>query len=105
MIPTLGRIVHYRLSAEDAARVMRRRTTGASIRAQMADPDHGWPAGAQAHVGNDVAIGDTFPMLLVRVWEDSDAVSGQVFLDGSDVLWVTGVPVGTGPGSWAWPPH
>ena len=30
-IPTIGRIVHYRLSEDDAAQINRRRTTGHSI--------------------------------------------------------------------------
>lgn len=112
-IPTVGRIVHYRLSAQDAEQVMRRRTSGKSIsdriKQQIVDMDggfaQGWPSGAQAHIGNDVKEGDTFPMLIVRCWGDtpSASVNGQVFLDGNDVLWATSVSVGEGPHSWSWP--
>lgn len=115
MIPTIGRIVHYRLSAEDATQINRRRTTGASIAARMktllhtvSDTDDkvlGWPVGAQAHIGNEVKEGDTFPMLIVRVWGQSpeSAVNGQVFLDGNDVFWATSVCVGDGARTFSWP--
>lgn len=112
-IPTVGRIVHYRLSAQDAEQVMRRRTNGNSIadriQKQIVDQDGGfnsaWPLGAQAHIGNNVKEGDSFPMLIVRCLGDapSSCVNGQVFLDGNDVLWATSVSVGEGPHSWSWP--
>ena len=112
-IPTIGRIVHYRLSADDAAQINRRRTTGKAIADRMkqaiVDEAGGfaaaWPAGAQAHIGNEAKEGDTFPMLITRVWGPSEtsAVNGQVFLDGNDVLWATSVCVGEGPRSWSWP--
>lgn len=101
--PTIGRLVHYRLSADDATQINRRRTTGAIIATRM--KYKAWPAGAQAHIGNDAAEGDTFPMLIVRVWGTSpeSAVNGQVFLDGNDVLWVTSVVLGDGPRTFSWP--
>ncbi len=112
-IPTIGRLVHYRLSATDAEQIMRRRTDENSIAARMqifvpADDDEtvkAWPEGAQAHIGNDVYEGDIFPMLIVRTW-GSDAtsmVNGQVFLDGNDVFWATLVHVGEEPGTFSWP--
>lgn len=66
---------------------------------------YGWPEGAQAHIGNAVAEGDTFPMLITRVWGDnpSSAVNGQAYLDGNDVLWVTSACVGSGPRTFSWP--
>ena len=105
-IPSIGRIVHYRLSAEEAAQINRSRTTGRSIAERMKmTPIPAWPAGAQAHLGNGVKEGDTFPMLIVQVWGDtpSSAVNGQVFLDGNDVLWATSVAVGDGPRTFSWP--
>ena len=116
-VPTIGRIVHYRLSADDASQINRRRTSGASIALRMktfaksaedtADPPvvYGWPEGAQAHIGNVATEGDTFPMLVTKVWGDnpSSAVNGQAFLDGNDVLWVTSVCVGSGPRTFSWP--
>lgn len=113
-IPTIGRIVHYRLSADDATQINRRRTTGASIAERMrvqvsqvetATPILGWPTGAQAHIGNEAKEGDTFPMLITKTWGDTAtaAVNGQAFLDGNDVLWVTSACVGEGPRSFSWP--
>ncbi len=109
MVPTIGRIVHYRLSADDVTQINRRRTTGKSIADRMqygGDPIlKAWPAGAQAHIGNEAAEGDTYPMLIVRCWGDTEtsAVNGQVFLDGNDVLWATSVCAGEGPRTFSWP--
>ena len=115
-IPTIGRIVHYRLSADDATQINRRRTNGGDIAARMktsvesATESHnpriyGWPAGAHAHIGNEAREGDTFPMLITKVWGDNptSAVNGQAFLDGNDVLWVTSACVGEGPRTFSWP--
>lgn len=115
-IPSIGRIVHYKLSAFDVAQIMRRRTTGKSIAERMAvqvsqvetaTPILGWPTGAQAHIGNDVHEGDVYPMMIIRVWGPTaeSAVNGQVFLDGNDVFWVTSAVVGDQPGTFAWPPR
>ena len=125
MNPSIGRIVHYTLSADDAAKINRRRTTGESIAerlkwgvigkhgdvipAQSLDGSvRSWPAGAQAHIGNEAKAGDVFPMIIVKVWSWGDEaveheVNGQVFLDGTDVLWAVNVSEGEGPGTWAWP--
>lgn len=121
-IPTIGRIVHYRLTADEAAQINRRRTTGHSIAerllwsaagkhaeaipAQSTDGSlRSWPAGAQAHIGNDAKEGDTFPMMITKVWGDTPtcAVNGQAYLDGNDVLWVTSACVGEGPRTFSWP--
>lgn len=88
MTPSIGRIVHYVLGELDCAQINRRRTTGDAIRDRIKIA--AWPLGAQAHVGHNVVAGETFPMLIVRVFE-SGAVNGRVFLDGSDDLWVTSV--------------
>lgn len=114
-IPTIGRIVHYRLSADDATQINRRRTSGTSI-AQRMKPWNivtstgnrdicEWPTGAQAHIGNEVKEGDTFPMMITRVWGNTptSAVNGQAYLDGTDVLWVTSACVGEGPRTFSWP--
>ena len=129
-LPSIGRIVHYRLSAQDVEQIMRRRTTGERIAERMkvwtngesvgppalpstdplpppSTPDRivACPAGAQAHIGNEVHEGDTFPMLIVRVWGPSAerAVNGQVFLDSNDVFWATSRTVGDQPGTFSWP--
>lgn len=112
-VPSIGRIVHYRLTADDAEQINRRRTTGAEIaariRQEIVDQSGGfakaWPLGAQAHIGNEVAEGDVFPMLVVKVWGSTptSAVNGQVFLDGNDVFWATSRSVGDQPGTFSWP--
>lgn len=113
-IPTLGRIVHYRLSVEDAAQINRRRTTGKAIadrmKSKLVNPQGGqdvaaWPAGAQAHIGNDAREGDVHPMIITKTWGDTptSAVNGQVLLDGNDVLWATSVCVGEGQRTFSWP--
>jgi len=104
-VPTIGRIVQYRIDANDVAQINRRRTTGKSIADRMQAGNVTWPAGAQAHIGNEAHEGDTYPMLIVRCWGDTptSCVNGQVFLDGTDVLWVTSVSVGEGPRTWSWP--
>jgi hypothetical protein len=68
-------IVMYTLSAEDVAR-------------------------RGSHDGNDIHLNDTFPMLIVREWEEGKEhfANGQVFLDGNDVLWVSAVQQGQGAG-------
>lgn len=83
-IVSVGRIVHYRLTAQDAGEINGRRVTRTYA------------------VGNTVGVGDVLPMVVVRVW-GVEGVNGQVFLDGNDTLWVTSRPEGTEPGMWSWP--
>lgn len=89
MKPTIGRIVHYRLSPQDAGEIMHRRNNSAN-----AD-----------HRGNRVQAGDTFPAMIVRVWGDEpdSLVQLQVFLDGNDTHWATSVERGEGPRTFSWP--
>ena len=96
MIPTPGRIVEYTLSEQDAEAINRRRrhaTTSGLAKAAT---------GVQLHVGNEVAEGDTYPMVIVRVWGDTEtsSVNGRVLLDGTDDLWATSVGQGDGPRTW-----
>lgn len=102
----VGRVLLYRLSQSDVDAIMRRRTNGASIADRIATSS--WPLGAQAHIGNPVAVGDELPLHVARVWpnefgEGAHGVNGQVMLDGNDQLWVTSVGEGVGPGTWSWP--
>lgn len=101
MLPTPGRIVLYTLRESDVR----------LINAQRAASD----AGARQHaglapvIGNDVAEGQEYPAMVVRVFDG--AAEGecnlQVFLDGSDTFWACSrkaadVPT---PGAWRWPPR
>ncbi|MDG9703826.1 hypothetical protein [Streptomyces sp. DH37] len=83
--PSIGRIVLYRLSQEDADLIDRRR-------------DHP----GNKLVGNPVSPGDVFPASVVRTWDD-DSVNLRVLLDGNDDLWAPSRHQGSEPGTWAWP--
>lgn len=97
-VPSIGRIVHYTLSEQDAIEINRRRADAKSKYLGRSD-------GAQLHLGNRVEPGEVYPMMITRVWGDQpgSAVNGQVHLDGTDLHWVTSVSVGEGPRHFAWP--
>jgi hypothetical protein len=90
-------IVNYKLSAENAAQINRRRTNSQSIAERIKEKI--WPTGAQAHIGNEAREGQILPMVIVGIWSDT-CVNGQVFLDGCDQFWVTSAPQGNEPGNW-----
>lgn len=99
MQPSIGRIVHYKLTADDAAAINRRR---------VADVGHSedWPEGAQAHVGNPASEGQIVPAIVVsQLTGDPTVVNAQAFLDGNDSYWITSVHEGTDNGQWSWPPR
>src|SRR5580765_3370402 len=90
---TIGEMVVYVLSAEDAERVNRRRTSGESIGERVRSGS--WPLGAQAHIGEGVEEFEAFPALVVAAYGDAltgegEEVNLKVFLDGTDELWVQG---------------
>lgn len=97
-ISTVGLIVLYRLTAQNAVEINRRRTSSASISDRIRVGT--WPIGAQVHMGNSVQEGDVFPLLITKVWGDNadSVVNGQLFLDGNDVMWLTSVHAGEGAG-------
>jgi hypothetical protein len=101
--PSIGRIVHYTLSEQDAEAINRRR---ADARAHL--PEHQENAnGVQVHTGNDVKPGDVYPLIITRVWGDTpeSAANGQVLLDGNDLFWATSVSHGTGERKFVWPSY
>lgn len=103
MIPSIGRIVHLRLSAECAKSINRRREDAKCSCIGNA------ALGCVVHAGNSVKEGDIFPLLITRVWADQPtdqtAVNGQVLLDGNDTFWATSVAQGDGSGQWFEPPR
>jgi len=80
---TPGRIVLYKLSANDADTINHRRAI------------------SHRGKGNVTRAGDVVPLIVVRVWPDG--VNGQAILDGDDAHWVTSARQGDAEGQWAWP--
>lgn len=107
--PSLGRIVIFKLSEQNAAEINRRRTTGYSIGERIkinSNSNTIWPLGAQAHIGNEVSAGDELPAIVVKVHDIGviqTTIRMQVFLDGNDTYWAQVVEEGDGEGQWHWP--
>jgi hypothetical protein len=81
MLPAIGDWVHYVLSEHDVAAIS---TPG-------------------PRTGNFVAVGQTYPALVVRTF-GGPAANLQVHLDGPDSYWATSRTEGDQPGTWAWRP-
>lgn len=98
MVPSVGRIVHYRLTEIDAASITKRRAVLLDAVQQT---------GTVVEAGNAVREGDVYPLVITRVWADNPtegtAVNGQVLLDGNDTLWVTSRIQGDDLGRWSDP--
>lgn len=86
--PSVGRIVHYRISAGDVSVIAdRRRATFLKT-------------------SNVVNADDVYPAVVVRVFDPSVSTANlQVLLDGTDSYWATSRTEGDGPGHWSWPPR
>jgi hypothetical protein len=101
MIPSIGRIVHFKITAECAKRINKCRQDAKA--SEIASTN----SGAVVHTGNKASEGDVYPLLITRLWTDEpteqSAVNGQVFLDGNDSLWVTSAQQGDGIGQWSDP--
>lgn len=98
MQPSIGRIVHYRLTEQDANDINRRRK---DFHTSRSAEDR---TGFVGHVGNSAAEGDPYPAIIVRVWNESTTTCNlQVLLDGADTYWATSRAEGNKPGTWAWP--
>lgn len=87
--PTPGRIVHYKVSQEDAARLAQRRADGLP--------------------GNLHQEGEIVPLMIVRPWNPPggyipgvSVLNGKIFFDGSEG-WAMSISEGTQPGQWSWP--
>lgn len=93
MKPSIGRIVHYTLSASDVHRLTYSRTV---------QVEHGMPVGPID--GYLPHAGDVLPMIITAV--DQETVRGQVMLDCDGTLWVWAVRYHSDPamtGTWRWP--
>lgn len=107
MTPTVGRIVHYKLSDYDAAAINQRRGDAAAFRHSVTEPVEAGETGRTGHVehtGNQAGEGDVCAAVIVRVFSPATA-NLQVLLDGNDHYWATSRMEGDGPGQWSWPPR
>lgn len=86
IVPTLGRIVLYVLSASDVAEIRRLRDA--------------------VPLGNPVEPGQAYPAQVVRVFSEN-CINLQVFLDGRDSFWATSRHVSEEPtpGCFHWMPY
>jgi hypothetical protein len=103
IIPTLGRIVYYRIPSYLVEQINRRRQ-----HATEAMDYHRWKKnGTMVHVGNAVTAGQIVPAMIVAVWGTTpkSAVNLKLFLDGSDDYWVTSTSVGDEDGKYHWMPY
>jgi hypothetical protein len=106
--PSIGRIVQYTLSQQDADAINKRRADFQAFRSNFSGPSDPGQAGADghvAHVGNHTQEGDVYPAMIVRIFGETpeSAVNLQVFLDGNDAYWATSRTLGEGSSHWAWP--
>ncbi len=105
MIPTIGRIVLYTLRKSDADAINKRLKD-----AELAMSQHRTASnGVMVHVGNRASEGEKFPMIITKVWGDTEGAvfNGQVMLDGNHPLWVTSTRIGEPEthGECIWPPR
>lgn len=113
IVPTLGRIVWFRLAGYQADEINRRRADALRWRpsdaAHSLDQHRGAGDGSQIHVGNEVKAGQIVPAMIVAVWGDKpeSAVNLKCFLDGSDDYWVRSTAVGAPDhdGKYHWMPY
>lgn len=108
MKPYPSAMVLYTLTEQDATAINLRRSDHDSYRARHAaalaprQPGEPGATGLQAHIGNDVAAGEQFPAVVIRVWQDA-TVNLQVLLECSDTYWATSRHGGGSHGEWEWP--
>jgi hypothetical protein len=81
MSPTLGRIVHYRLTQGDVDAIK-----------------------ALPRQNNPVEAGQVVAAVVVRVWSGTTC-NLRVLLDGQDDYWATSRTQGDENGTWNWPQH
>lgn len=86
---SIGRIVHYKLSAGDVEAIDDR------------NPSHR----GSRRVRNDVREGQVLPAIVTAIFGSGSTANLKVLLDGEDSYWATSRSLGENPGSWSWPPR
>ncbi|MCL6733280.1 hypothetical protein [Streptomyces neyagawaensis] len=95
--PSIGRIVHYTLTEQDAAQINR-------LRQEYQSSARLTGTGFVGHVGNHAQEGDVYPAMIVRIFDPRSTTANlKVLLDGNDEFWATSRQLGDGPSFWAWP--
>lgn len=88
MKPTIGRIVHYKLTAEDRQNL----ATLANISGRYSNT-------ASGYNNEPVAA------IITAVWSET-TINVQLIIDGhANTLWKTSINQGDGNGQWSWPPR
>lgn len=85
---SIGRIVHYRLSAGDVVQI-----------------DNRLPTHRGQQVRNPVSEGQVLPAVVVAIFGSGSTANLKVLLDGEDSYWATSRTLGEGNGHWSWPPR
>lgn len=100
--PTIGRIVTYVLTEQDAEQINKRRRDAAEHKLTREDD------GAQVHTGNQVRAGHRVAAVVTAVWTNT-LVNLKCLLDGNDDFWRTSTEsevigdAGPTDGRWHWP--
>jgi hypothetical protein len=103
IIPTIGRIVWYKMTSYEATEINQRRRDAI----EKAAWHSAIRSGAQVHRGNEAKAGSLYGAMIVAVWGDQpdSCVNLQVFLDGSDTHWATSRKCGEREGDYQWMPY
>ena len=91
VVPVVGSIVLYQLTAADAL----------TVNEWFSDARR--QGGVNQYTGVNVNAGNVFPMIVTNVQNPSKKqvlVNGQVFLDGNDTFWVHDIAPGNTPGTY-----
>jgi len=100
--PTVGRIVLYVLTAQDAKEINRRRGDAADFARDISSAP--FTPAPVVGFGNEASEGDECAATVVRVFDPRvPTVNLQVHLDGNDTYWATSRTEGDGPGMWHFP--
>lgn len=93
--PSIGRIVHYRVTAAEATRSNARREWGLMFFPKALRP---------RYAETPLEAGAVVPVMVTGVHQ-TGWISGVAFLDGDDTLWIGAATEGDKPGAWFWPPR